>query len=556
MKLLRFTVSSVLLILFLPFAVHAEVHSLAAVSRIESVTVFADRAQVTRSASFPLQPGTSLVSLEGLPVLMMEDSLRAEGSGAGRARIAGITTKTVFLEQLQEKRIRELEQELRDLERKLQSIEARRKALAAQRAFIDSIRVGWSERISKELSLGKPTTAELGEAAKFVGDGIAKIEEGIYDAQAAEKPLADRIAALKKELEQAKGNRRKEARSVEVAIEAERAMPFSLKLSYVVGQARWEPVYDVRLAADGASAELTYRAQVWQRTGEDWPGVKLALSSAAPEAGGAPPELVPWHISFYEPPRPVPMLRSYGAAKMALGAAPAPAPAMEEMADGAAEAQVEAAAPLTAEIAQGQTSVLFNVALPADIPADGTRSSSVIATEKLPVTAEYLTVPKLSPRVYLKSELVNATSYPLLAGQVNIFNDTTFTGKSRLKTVASGEKFDLFFGADDRLKVKREVDKVKKMGGLLSSSRLSYACRVELSSFKKRPVTVTLLDQLPLSGNAEIKVNLEDAQPRPEETRQDGTLVWKVNLAPGEKKKVVYDIVIEYPKGRELSGVE
>jgi uncharacterized protein (TIGR02231 family) len=237
--------------------------------------------------------------------------------------------------------------------------------------------------------------------------------------------------------------------------------------------------------------------------------------------------------------------------------AAAPSALMGEAVRGGVGAdEMEKALPLPSQVAEGQTSVLFDIAQPVNISADGTRATSVIAMEKVPVTGEYLTVPKLSARVYLKSEVTNKTVYPLLAGQVNIFNDAVFTGKSYLKTVAAGEKFDLFFGADNQVKVKRDVAKVRKKAGILGSNKLSYRCTVELENFKKRPVVVSLLDQLPLPGNAEIKVNLEEPQPRPDETRPDGTVLWKVSLAPGEKKKVSYDIVIEYPKGRDLTGAE
>ena len=532
----------------------AQTAPLAADSKITGVTVFADRAQVTRGASLVLKTGTNLVSFDNLPALMMDDSLRVEGNGSGRARIAGITVKDVFLDGTQEKRVRELEDEIAALTRKVEGIEARRRGLASQRAFIDSVRVGWSERISKELGSGKPATAELGEAARFVGDNVGKIEEQLYDAEAEKKPLLDSIAALKNELEQSRANSLKEVRSVQVAIEAEREMRFDLALSYLVGQASWEPTYDVRLAPDGRQAELTYRAQVWQKTGEDWPGVKPSLSTARPEAGGGAPELSPWRISLYEPPRIYAKERSYAAAM------PAPAPARIQMEGSAspeaAMDQFEPALPFEAEVAQGQTSVLFQVAQPVDIPADGTRSGSVIALEKVPVTGEYVSVPKLSPRVYLKSTVSNKTPYPLLAGEVNIFNDAVFVGKSRLKTIASGQEFDLYFGSDDQIKVKREAAQVRKKAGLIGNNSVTYRVGIEVENFKKSGVTVSLLDQLPLPGNAEIKVSLEEAQPKPTESKEDGTLVWKVELAPGEKKKIGYDIVIEYPKGREIVGVE
>lgn len=546
------TIFSCLILVFCtPFALAAQTTSLNAKSAIQYVTVFSDRAQVTRGATLSLKAGTNLVNFDDLPQVLDEDSLRAVGRGTAPARIAGITVKRVFLDRARDQRVRELEDEIATLTRQVESIEAKRKALASQRAFIDSIRVGWSERISKELSAGKPTSAELGEAVRFVGDNVGKVEQQLYEAEAAKKPLNEKIAAFRKELEQNLADRHREVKSAQVAIEAERDLKFDLDLSYLVSQATWEPLYDVRLSADGKEAELVYRAQVAQKTGEDWPGVNLSLSTAAPEVGGGAPELSPWHISFYEPPRAM----TYGGRAMKGMAAPAPM-AVDAMPLQSREDRVEEAQPLTSDVAQGQTSVLFQVALPVDVPADGTRAGSVIASEKVPVSAEYLTVPKLSPRVYLKSKVRNKTPYPLLAGEVNVFNDATFVGKGRLKTVSSGEEFDLYFGSDDQVKVKRESARVAKKAGLISGNNVTYHVAIELENFKKRGVSVTLLDQLPLPSNAEIKVKLEDADPRPSGTKEDGTLEWKLTLAPGEKKKVAYDIVIEYPKGRELVGME
>lgn len=539
-----------------PFAALAQ-NAVTASSRITAVTVFADRAQVTRQASVTLKAGSNLVTLENMPQLMLEESLRADGKGSGPARIAGVALRNVYLDRTRDPRVRELEDEITKVNRKIEAVEARRKGLAAERAFIDSIRVGWGERISKDLGAGKPSVAELADAARFVADNSGKIEEQMYEAEAAKKPLQEQLAALKKELEQNRADRMREVRAVQVSIDAEREMRFDLDLTYLVHQASWTPLYDVRLSPSAKDAALTYRAQVWQKTGEDWPGVKLTLSTASPASGGAAPELSPWHIAFYEPPRPMPIMAR---SKMEVGsafAAPAPPPAAEPVFGGApAQDRMEPAGFVPAEVGQGETSVQFQVAQPVDVPADGTRAVSVIATATVPVIAEYVTVPKLSPRVYLKSTVTNRTAFPLLAGEVNIFNDATFVGKSLLKTVASGEEFDLYFGSDDQVKVKREVARVKKKGGIIAGGSVTYHVSIELEDFKQRGVTVALKDQQPLPGNAEIKVGVEDAAPKPSETKEDGTLVWRVELAPGEKKKVTYDLVIEYPKGKELVGLE
>lgn len=525
-------------------------------SKITAVTVFGDRAMVQRTALVRLASGDNTVIFGGLPLQIAEETLRAEGKGTAAARISGLSVRNVFLDSSSEKRTRDLEEEIAILERAVQKIEARRTALAAQRAFIDSIRVGWGERISKELSSGKPVSAELTEANRFVGAEIFRVEEGAYDAAAEKKPLADKIAALRKQLDALQSERGKEVRTVELAITAPVAMELTVELSYLVMQAKWEPVYDIRLAADGKSAELAYRAMVAQHSGEDWRGVKLSLSTATPASGSAPPELLPWQVFLREPSRPMahPLRGAYKAAAAAPVAAGIQPEAAESMEYGTGDLLQLTA--MSSQLQDKQTSVLFVVPEPADIAADGSRQNTLLAIERLPVSSAYVTIPKLSPRVYLKSEVVNSSAYPLLAGTVNVFNDNVYVGRSALKTAAPGEKFDLFFGVDDAIKVKRQATRIRREAGLINDNRLSWRCLVELENFKKEAVTVAVYDQIPVAGNQEIKATLAEQQPDVFERRSDGTVSWQLSLNPGEKHNISYRINVEYPQGREIVGAE
>jgi uncharacterized protein (TIGR02231 family) len=209
----------------------------------------------------------------------------------------------------------------------------------------------------------------------------------------------------------------------------------------------------------------------------------------------------------------------------------------------------------TAQISDEQSSVAFHIPRPLDIPSDGSQHGSVVAIEQLPVSMEFMAIPKLSPHVFLKSEIINRTAYPLLPGKVNAFTGNTYTGSSQLKKVASGEKFDLFFGTDDQLTVKREELKQHKEAGLFGKNRVSYRYRIELGNFRKEPLTVTLRDQLPLAGDEEIKISLDDPSIKPDEVKNDGTIVWKTPLQAGEKKSITFGIVVEYPKDREITGL-
>ncbi|MHB8877098.1 MAG: DUF4139 domain-containing protein [Myxococcaceae bacterium] len=74
-----------------------------------------------------------------------------------------------------------------------------------------------------------------------------------------------------------------------------------LSLEYFVAGARWAPAYQCRMARDCREAELVLRAQVCQLTGEDWAGVKLVLSTAAPLSWTELPELSAIRIGKAQP---------------------------------------------------------------------------------------------------------------------------------------------------------------------------------------------------------------------------------------------------------------
>ena len=541
------------LLLMPAIAFGAKQHRLQTTSRITGVTVYPDRAMTTRSASLSLKPGSYLVTFDSLPPLVQDDSVRVEGRGSAGVTIVGLEVKREFLEQSGDKRVKEIDEEIRTLERQSGGLDAKKAGVTSQKAFLDSIRVAWGDRISKELAIGKPASAELLEASAFVGAGVTRAEEQNRDLDMEKRQLRDRIDALRRQRDEAAGSRRKESKTVEVSLEVFREGALTLDLSTVTARAGWEPSYDVRLAADGSTAGLTFRALVRQQTGEDWKDVDLNLSTSRPSAGGAPPELYPWRISFYRPmPMAAPAMASAPRGTMKLGRT------MGDAAGYGASEAVQESAPaeyLTAEASSQQTSVSFHIPRTVDIPSDNSQHGSMVALELLPVSLEFLALPKLSPFVFLRSEIINRASYPLLPGRVNIFTGSTFTGSSYLKKVAAGEKFDLFFGTDDQVTVKREELKQHAEAGLFGRNRMSYRYRIEVQNFRKDDQTVTVRDQLPLAGDAEIKVTLDEPSIKPDEIRDDGSLTWKLPLKAGEKRELTFGILVEYPRDREVTGL-
>ena len=258
------------LILIPTLAFSTEPQRIPAPSRITAVTVYADRALTTRSSTLTLKPGSYLIAFESLPTLILDDSVRVDGKGTAATTITGLEIKRVFLEQRGEKRVQELQEEIRALERRSAGLDAKKSGITAQKAFLESIRVAWGDRISKELAIGKPTAAELQDASTFVGSGIAKAEEQSREIEFDKKVIKEKIDALRRQQNEATGSGRKEVKTVEVAVEVARAGNLTLELAAMIPQASWEPTYDVRLASDSKSADLTFQAMIRQQTGEEW----------------------------------------------------------------------------------------------------------------------------------------------------------------------------------------------------------------------------------------------------------------------------------------------
>ena len=83
-----------------------------------------------------------------------------------------------------------------------------------------------------------------------------------------------------------------------VEVSANAPVSATLTLKYMVRSAGWSPSYDIRVVDITKAMQLTYKAQVYQNTGEDWDKVQLALSSGDPNKDAIMPQLYPWRLDF------------------------------------------------------------------------------------------------------------------------------------------------------------------------------------------------------------------------------------------------------------------
>jgi uncharacterized protein (TIGR02231 family) len=319
-------------------------------------------------------------------------------------------------------------------------------------------------------------------------------------------------------------------------------------LSYTVYDAGWIPVYDVRAKDVLSPVELLYNAKVFQNTGEAWDKVALRLSTANPQQRGEKPNLQPWFIDFMQP---LYETEQYNRARTGITkkAYAAPAALEEDMAFKTED--LATVASLT-EIDENQTSLEFNIKIPYDVPSDNKQYTINIQENTLPATYEYYCAPKLDREAFLVARITGWENYNLLSGEINLFFEGTYVGKSNLNVRNTGDTLDLSLGRDKGIVVTRvkmkDFTEEKTIG---SNIRETRAWEITVRNNKKQALNLHLEDQFPVSMNKDIEVEPVDYSGGIY-NKETGRISWRLKLEPSAEKKLRLSFAIKYPKDKKV----
>ena len=533
-------------------------------SHISAVTVYQDRAVVTRTASVQLAGGTTELVFANLPQALNEQSLQVSGKGSAAATILDVSAKQTYVDFTPDARVKELEDLLKALAKQMRGIDDRSNLLNMQSSTLDRMEAALFAPPAKDVP--RPELNQFTASLAYLTEQKAKVisDRATLDEQREE--VQNKINTVQNQLNELRGAGGKAFKTVTVRVAATSAGSLDVSLAYTVPGAMWVPSYDARVISAERTVQLDYFGLVRQATGEDWKDVALTLSTARPSLGGAAPVLTVWNLDVYD----VVALR-YKAEKEAMArrdvdmrALRAAAPAAVNMQTlttnaGFADAVEEKDAGFaTATIEAGATSASFKIAVSSSIPSDNSPQRVPITSASLKATPEYLTVPKRQAAAFLTSKVVNSSDFPLLAGAMNVFLDGTFVATSALRTVMAGEKFDLALGVDDGISIKhKRVNKFTEDTGLTNSGkRITYEYLITVQNNKKTTERVIVADQVPLSRNEKIVVKLLSPDAKEVKPTDEGTLKWTLDLKPGEKRELTVKFTVEYGNDVNVAGLE
>jgi uncharacterized protein (TIGR02231 family) len=507
---------------------------------VTAVTCLEDRAHVERTATLEPAAGVTRLRLGPISALAVDRTLRAEVTG-GDARVldARIVRRWMPRAPLPptaddselRRRVHALEQERLAESRGRERLEARLALLAQLAADLlreigEGAGRGELERARWTRELDR-VDAERDTYGERLRTSLARIDA-----------LEEEWAAAGRALEEAEEEPAELVAHLELTLEAAAAGPVSLRVAHLTPCALWRPAYRATLA--GGALTLETEAVVWQRTGEDWTGVALTLSTARSALASEPPRLVEDVLALRDRSAEERRTVEVELREEEIGSTGPSDEGLPGVDDG------------------GEVRVLRTPA-PVSVPGDGRAHRIPLTAFSTAASSEFGAAAELSPLVTRVVRFRNDAGHALLAGPVDLVQDSGFTGRGEVRFTAPGAPAELAFGSSDDYRVVRETEESRGTVGITQRTVVTRTVRLHLSRFsgpqERDARVVTVRERVPVSEVSAVEVRLrkEACSPAPDELDAEGIVRWDVRLPPGGRRTVT--LVYEVSAASKVAGL-
>ena len=557
-------------------------------SEISAVTVYSDRAKVTRTARVEIPAGASIVALKNITPLLLAESLRADGSAVAPVTFGAVMHKKVKFTSSVSSKDLELYDKIEPLEDQLKFISAERAALQIKREFIARIGQTALEKTKEDFTRMELKSDQWSGAAQDIYKSYAEMMKTDVELDLKRRDVERQISNLKKDI----GHSRPVERTtyaVIVPLETEKATSLTINVSYQVPYATWRPIYDARLETkEKGSLQIIQYGSVTQLTGEDWKDVTLTLSTAQPQRATSLPELQQVWVNAYD-------AKAYEAAARGGSSIPVPtAPGQNEQlsvppvqktlaSDPLAEWRQKAEArrlslesetappeaepepvPVQFSAAHLETGGFvseYKISGPARVMSDKSESKLLVENFIADSEVQVHVKPQISTDAFLVAQMVLKGESPLLPGEMNLFRDGAYIGQTSIPLLPPGEDYSLYFGIDDQVKVKRNTlkDENKEEGMISKDSVLERQFVTELQNLHTTSVKIVVKESIPTSRNEKVVVTVDKLFTSPgfiaDAKNVKGMMHWSFDLPPKDKKELKLGWTVTWPKDHRLTGL-
>lgn len=257
---------------------------------LKHVTVFTNGAQVERTHSMNLLAGEQIVTFTGLSPYTDVKSMQIKAHG--KLTVLGVNYRTIHPDSLQRiKQLRDAEQKVKQTDDKEREMRSQLEVVNAQLEMLKTnCSTGNRTAVTPLANIKELNTYYAQEMLELKKKAISIDQELVKLAEIREKQqkTADSIAHLKL----------KTITEAELKLQVPQAGKVDFTLTYYVKNAGWYPTYDLRSEGVGQPLQLSYKANMFQNTKEEWKNIPVTLSSANPNRSNIAPELRTYWLDY------------------------------------------------------------------------------------------------------------------------------------------------------------------------------------------------------------------------------------------------------------------
>ncbi|MBU0487343.1 MAG: DUF4139 domain-containing protein [Bacteroidetes bacterium] len=526
-------------------------------SKIKNVTVFANGAQVSRTASFSAGSGVTDIVFEGVSPYLNPKSIQVEGDGDYiildvQFRVKQPVPPAPYNVELPKSIVKDialLQDSLSQLGFDIDDVNAKKDVLNLEKKVL----LG-----NKFMQGNVDTIPELKQAMEYLRKQLNDINESLNKIKRDEFKLNKEKARMEQRLNSlrsyntyvnpppAEGPKYQ----VVVSIQSKAAVSGTMSVSYMVSNAGWTPSYDIRATEAGKPVQLVLKANVYQSSGEEWDNVKLKLSTITPGQGLYKPQLPALYLSYFTPQQHI-YSRDDKNKEMY---APMAQTDMEMSKASCAGAPASYSYQYTQE-AQTLTNIEYNINLPYSIPNDG--QYHIVAVKEHNLDADYVhyLVPRIDREAYLVAKVTGWNSLDLLPANANIYFNGTFVGETYINTGVMSDTMELALGKDRSIVIERKKLPDETKNELIGSNvTKTVKYELKIKNNKGIPVNLIVEDQIPIASTTDIKINKLSVGGA-EYNETSGQLTWQIKLSGQQTKNLSYSWSVEYDKNKQLANV-
>ena len=538
-------------------------------SKINKATVFLSGAQVFRqTSSIPIKKGVNEVVIKDVSPYITQQQLQA--TSVGNFLILDVQMQTEYVppknyEQVivpakTQREITRLEDSVLFLTFELERINEKLNNLASEKSMIKQSQLIKSGGLSD-------TLPEFKEIVKFYRAQLDDINELIVSWKKRQHKTSIRDKKHKARLQELRNYASntqqpnvpaKKRYHVVVTTYSEYATSGRIKVNYFISNAGWIPAYDLRANSTSEPIDITYKAHVYQNSGEDWDNVKLVLSTYDRTYSATKPTAGAWRLD-YTVNKPVAI--STGISNEMYYSQNISSPvqarsAKKEMESNSNYKDVSLTfvpGSSLSTINQNFSNVEFEVKLPYTIKADGSQKLMVVMNEKVDAKFFHYMLPRVNKYGFLQAKIGDWENLSLLPGKANIYFQQTIVGSTMIDPARMSDTMELTLGKDQAIVSKRKkISEEERKVGLSKRILKEYTFEIEVRNNNRSSVDLTLEDLIPITENEDIKIKMVEGNGA-YLNDTNGMLTWKLKMKAGGKEIIRFTYSIEHEKDKPVS---